>query len=224
MLLSFLYLVRAEAFCGLTRAEAFCGLRLMPAPSPFLTGWVLAVLLIYTMLPFGPGTAGLLLARENAGRIGAGAHGTGVTVNGTAAVAGGGTALAEALDDAGVALALAGAGHVDLLALGENVGLDHVADFQLAAVLEAELLEVLDHAHAGLLQVTRLRLAELLLGHFLVAELDGLIAFLFLGHLGHDHAGACLDDGDRNDLAGLVEDLRHADLLANDGFLHSISS
>ena len=57
MLLSFLYLVRAEAFCGLTRAEAFCGLRLMPAPSPFLTGWVLAVLLIYTMLPYGPGTA-----------------------------------------------------------------------------------------------------------------------------------------------------------------------
>ena len=201
MLLSFLYLVRAEAFCGLTRAEAFCGLRLMPAPSPFLTGWVLAVLLIYTMLPFGPGTAPRMAIMLSSA-----------------------STLAEALDDAGVALALAGAGHVDLLALGENVGLDHVADFQLAAVLEAELLEVLDHAHAGLLQVTRLRLAELLLGHFLVAELDGLIAFLFLGHLGHDHAGACLDDGDRNDLAGLVEDLRHADLLANDGFLHSISS
>ena len=119
MLLSFLYLVRAEAFWGLTRAEAFWGLRLMPAPSPFLTGWVLAVDLMYTMLPLGPGdgaadgyhvqlcvdlhhiqildgdlihahVAGLLLAREYAGRISAGAHGTGVTVNGAAAVAGGG--------------------------------------------------------------------------------------------------------------------------------------
>ena len=57
MLLSFLYLVRAEAFCGLTRAEAFCGLREMPAASPFLTGWTLTVSLIYTMLPFGPGMA-----------------------------------------------------------------------------------------------------------------------------------------------------------------------
>ena len=57
MLLSFLYLVRAEAFCGLTRAEAFCGLREIPAPSPFLTGWVYAVDSMHTMLPLGPGTA-----------------------------------------------------------------------------------------------------------------------------------------------------------------------
>ena len=46
MLLSFLYLVRAEAFCGLTRADCFCGLTLIPAASPFLTGWVLAVFLM----------------------------------------------------------------------------------------------------------------------------------------------------------------------------------
>ena len=162
----------------------------------------------------------LLLAREDPGRIGAGAHGTGVTVNGAAAVAGGGTALAEALDDAGVALALAGAGHVDLVALGEHVGLDHVTDFQLAGVGQTELFEVLDHAHAGLLQVACLGLAQLSLGHFAVTELDSVVAFLFLGHLLHDHAGAGLDDSDRNDLSGLVEDLRHADLLADDGFLH----
>ena len=166
----------------------------------------------------------LLLAREDTGRIGAGAHGAGVTVNGAAAVAGGGTALAEALDDAGVALALAGAGHVDLVALGEHVGLDHVTDFQLAGVGQTELFEVLDHAHAGLLQVACLGLGQLLLGHFFVAELDGVIAFLFLGHLLDDHAGAGLDDGHGNDLAGLIEDLRHADLLADDGFLHGFIS
>ena len=259
MLLSFPYLVRAEAFCGLTRAEAFCGLTLTPVAAAFLTGWTLTVSLIYTMLPFGPGTAPrtairfgngaadgdqvqlgvdlddvkvlhgdllhahvacLLLAREDAGGIGARAHGARMTVDGAAAVARRGTALAEALDDAGVALALAGAGHVDLVALGEQVGLDEVADLQLAAVLKTELLEVLDHAHARLLQVAGLGLRQLLLGHVLVTELDGVVAFLFLGHLLHDHAGAGLDDGDRNDLSGLVEDLRHADLLADDGFLH----
>ena len=168
--------------------------------------------------------ASLLLARENAGRIGAGTHGTGVTVNRTAAVAGGGTALAEALDNAGVAFALADAGDVDLVALGKEVGLHHVADFQLAVVLKTELFQVLEHAHAGLLQVARLGLAQFLFGDFFVAELNGLVAFLLFGHLLHDHAGAGLNDGDGNDLAALVEDLRHADLLANDGFLHCISS
>ena len=83
---------------------------------------------------------------------------------------------------------------------------------------------MLDHAHARLLQVALLRLGELLLGYFLVTELDCFVSFLLLGHLLHDHAGAGFNDGDRNDLTSLVEDLRHADLLADDGFLHFISS
>ena len=145
-----------------------------------------------------------------------------MTVNGTAAVAGGGTALAEALHNAGVALALADAGDVDLVAFCEDVGLDHVANLKLAAVLKAELLEMLDHAHARLLQVALLRLSELLLGYFFVTELDCFVSFLLLGHLLHDHAGAGFNDGHGNDLTSLVEDLRHADLLADDGFLHQI--
>ena len=80
------------------------------------------------------------------------------------------------------------------------------------------------HGYAGGLQVTLLALAELLAGYFLVTELDCLVSFLLLGHLLHDHAGAGLDDGHGNDLASLIEDLRHADLLADDGFLHCISS
>ena len=147
-----------------------------------------------------------------------------MTVNRTAAVAGGRTALAEALDNAGVAVTLADTGDVDLVAFREHVGLHDVADFELAGILKTELLEMLDHAHAGLLQVTLLALAELLLGYFLVTELDCLVSFLLLGHLLHDHAGAGLDDGHGNDLASLIEDLRHADLLADDGFLHCISS
>ena len=75
-------------------------------------------------------------------------------------------------------------------------------------------------AHAGLVEVTLLRLGELLLGDVLVAELDGVVAFLFLGRLVGDRAGAGLDHSDRNDLACLIEDLRHADLLADDGCFH----
>ena len=143
-----------------------------------------------------------------------------MTVNGAAAVAGGGTALAEALDNAGVALTFADTGNVDLVAFCEDVGLDNVTDFELAAVGKAELLEVLDHAYARLLQVALLMLAQLLLGDLFVTELDSFVAFLFAGHLLHDHAGAGFNDGHGNDLTSLVEDLRHADLLADDGFLH----
>ena len=168
--------------------------------------------------------AGLLLAREDAAGIGARAHGARMTVDRAAAVAGGRTALAVALDDAGVAVTLADTGDVDLVAFGEHVGLDDVADFEIAGILKTELLEVLDEAYAGGLQVTLLALAELLAGYFLVTELDCLVSFLLLGHLLHDHAGAGLDDGHGNDLASLIEDLRHADLLADDGFLHCISS
>ena len=168
--------------------------------------------------------AGLLLAREDAAGVRAGAHGARVTVDRAAAVAGGRTALAEALDNAGVAVTLADTGDVDLVAFREHVGLHDVADFELAGILKTELLEMLDHAHAGFLQVTLLAVRELLLGYFLVTELDCLVSFLLLGHLLHDHAGAGLDDGHGNDLASLIEDLRHADLLADDGFLHCISS
>ena len=104
------------------------------------------------------------------------------------------------------------------------VTLQDVADVKAGAVLEAELMQVLKVAHAGLGQMAALRLGELALGDLFEAELDGVVAFLVGRLLLDDDAGAGLDNGDRNDLAGLIEDLRHADLLADDGFLHSISS
>ena len=125
-----------------------------------------------------------------------------------------------ALDDAGVALALADAGDVDALALFEHVGLEDVADVQSAAVLEAELVQVAQVAGAGLGEVAALRLGELLLADFVKAELHGVVAFLVGRLLLDDDAGAGLDNSDGDDLAGLIEDLRHADLLADDGFLH----
>ena len=143
-----------------------------------------------------------------------------MTVNRTAAVAGGGTLCAVALYNACVAVALAGAGNVDLIAGCEDVCLQNVADVELCRVFELELFKVLEHADAVLLQMAGFGLGDVLLGNFFVTELDGFIAFLFCGHLlGHD-AGACLDDGHGDDLAHFVEDLRHADLLADNGFLH----
>ena len=132
-----------------------------------------------------------------------------------------GAACVPALDDAGVALTLGDTGYVNAIALSEHVSLDHVANLEHGAILKAELLEVLLHRVAGLLQVAELRLVELLLLDVCKAHLNGVIAFLLLGlELGHD-AGTCLDDGDRDDLALSVEDLGHANLLADDCFLHT---
>jgi len=147
-----------------------------------------------------------------------------MTVDRAAAVAGGCALGVPALHNALISVALADAGNVDLIAGCKHIGLQHVANVQFVRVVKVKFLQVLYHAHAGLFQVALLGLGQFLLGNFFEAELDGLVAFLFLGHLLHDHARAGLDDGDRDDLARLVEDLRHADLLADYGFLHIFSS
>ena len=64
-----------------------------------------------------------------------------------------------ALDRALEALALGDAGDLDLVALGERVGRDGVADEQLAGLV-AELDEVLVRRGVGLLEVAELGLAE----------------------------------------------------------------
>ncbi len=74
---------------------------------------------------------------------------------------------------------------------------------------------------AGLVQVAHLRLAQLGLLHVVEAQLYGNIAFFFCGLLPLSHgAGACFNHGNRNHLAALIEDLRHADFFADDCFLH----
>ena len=131
---------------------------------------------------------------------------------------------AVALHHAGVALTLADAGDVHMVALCKGVHLHLVANVQVGGVLELELLEDLLGGHARLLQMAQFRLGELLLRHVLVTELHGFVAVFLRGLLLHHGAGARLDDGDRDHVAGLVEDLRHADLLADDGLFHLTSS
>ena len=171
----------------------------------------------------GAHVTGADLAGKDAAGIRGGAHGAGMTVDRAAAVGHRGALGAPALDDAGVALALADAGDVDLVALFEGVSLDNVADVHLVGILEAELVQHAQRADAGLVEMTLFGFVELALGDFLEAELDGSIAFLFRGLLLDHFARAGFDNGHGDDLAGLVEDLRHADLLADDGLFHWIA-
>ena len=124
------------------------------------------------------------------------------------------------LDDAGVSLTLALAGDVHLLAGLKGVGLDQVAHVQGADVVQAQLAQGLLGGHVALLEVAGQGLGDPL--GLLVAEADlhGVVAVVLFGLLLGDHAGACLDDRDGNDSSLFVEDLRHADLLADDPFFH----
>ena len=120
-------------------------------------------------------------------------------------------------------MALADAGDVHPVAGGEHGGGELVAHVELGGLVQLELLEH-PQALAGLLAVARLGLGQLLLRDFFKSQLDGGIAVLLHGLLLHHGAGARLNDGDRDDLTGFVEDLGHTHLLADDGLFHVYSS
>ena len=140
-----------------------------------------------------------------------------------AAVSGGGTAGTMTLHNALIAVALGDTGDVHVIAGGEHGGIDLVADIELGSVVKFELFQD-TQSLAGLLAVTQFGFGELALGDFIEAQLNGNIAVLFRGLFLHDGAGACLNDSDRDDLAGFIEDLGHTQLLADNGLLHSCFS
>ena len=128
---------------------------------------------------------------------------------------------AVALDDALIAVALADAGHVHAIALGEQFARQLVADLELGAVLQSELFQnLLELGDTGLLLVAGLGLGELTLGDGVEAELHRLVPVLLGGLLLHHGAGARLNDGHGKGVSGFVEDLGHADLLADDCLFH----
>ena len=128
---------------------------------------------------------------------------------------------AVALNNALIAVALADAGHVHTVAGGEDLGGELVAHLVLGAVVQTELFEhLLELSHTGLLLVAGLGLGELALSNGLITQLNGLIAILLGGLLLHHSAGPGLDHGHRDHAASLIEDLGHADLFADDRFLH----
>ena len=119
---------------------------------------------------------------------------------------------AEIMDDIAVAVKMA--------VEDAGISLDDVADVHLSSLLQAELLQMALGVDAGLLEVTCLGLGQLVLLDILEAQLHGGVAVGLDGLLLGDHAGACFHDGNRDDLAGLIEDLGHAHFLADDCFLH----
>ena len=62
--------------------------------------------------------------------------------------------------------------------------------------------------------------SEMNVGDIAEAQLDGGVAVGFNGLLLSDDAGACFHNGNRDHLAGLIEDLGHTHFLADDCLFH----
>src|SRR5690606_4028196 len=95
-------------------------------------------------------------------------------------------------------------------------GGDLLAEFVLGGVVGAQFDEVAARRDAGLLEVTRARLVHLARVDLPEPELHGGVAVLLRAADLGDDARPGLDDGHRNDPALIVEDLGHAELLAQD--------
>ena len=123
-------------------------------------------------------------------------------------------------DSACITFTFAGAGRVNAITHCEGVGLDDVADVVSAAIFKAELAKRFLRSDIRFVEVPFHGLGHLFQRDIAETDLDSLIAVVFEGLLLDNDARAGLNDRDRNDLAGSVEDLRHVDLLADDAFLH----
>ena len=134
--------------------------------------------------------------------------------------------LVPALNNAGEAVTLGNAADVDLLAR-LKLGDSQVApDLQLGHVVQAELAQIAGGLHARLLEMTRHGLVDkLLCAVFRVgvkAHLNGVVTVRLGGLLLHDLAGAGLHHSHGHEAAVIGENLRHADFLAYDRFLHDV--
>src|SRR5262249_43045686 len=124
-----------------------------------------------------------------------------------------------ALDRALEALADPDPAHLDLVARREGLDRDRLADDGLARA--AELDEMAVRLDAVLLQVAELALRELPLRDGVERELHGLVAVRLVRLHLDDRTRPGLDHGHRRDDARLrIEDLRHADLSAEDALCH----
>ena len=123
-----------------------------------------------------------------------------------------------ALDQALEALSLGGRGHIDQLALGEDVALELLADLQ--AVVAPDLGDVPVGIGAGLLELAQQRLGDLPLGDRRKGQPDRRVAVLLDGPQPEDAAGPHLEHGHGRDGAVGVEDLRHAELAGEESFRH----
>src|SRR5262249_46085737 len=160
-------------------------------------------------------------ALEHPARGGAATDGARPTVHSLGTVAGALAAEAVALHGACVALALAGAGHVDVGAVGEDLGGQLLADLVLTGgglVVEPQLGEVAARVDARSGVLTGHRLVHLAGADLAVSQLHGGITVALGGTDTRHNIGPGLDDRHRNDPVVLVEHLRHAQLGAQNAF------
>ena len=143
-----------------------------------------------------------------------------MTVDRAAAVGGRGTLCVPSLDNALIAMTLGDAGHVNMIACGEQVSLDLSTDFEVSSIVELKFLEMLLGRNACLLEMTEFRLGQLFLSDIAVSQLHGNIAIVFDCLLLSDDTGTRFNNGNGDHAAGLIEDLGHAHFLADDCFLH----
>src|SRR5690606_7257872 len=161
-------------------------------------------------------TAGHPHALEHAAGRGAAADRTGLAVHLVRTVRGLQAGEAVPLHDTGEALALGLAGDVDQLAGLERVGGDLLAEGVLGGVGGAHLDVVPARGQVVLAQVVAERLVDLARVDLPVAELDGGVAVGLRGPDARHDARTGLQDRHGHDLARFVEDLGHAELLAQD--------
>ena len=132
--------------------------------------------------------------------------------------------LIPTLDVALEALALALAGNVYLIAVGEYVSLNDLTDFVSRGIIQLEFAYIAVSGNAGLLQVTELRLGDELFPDGAKGYLHGFVA-VFAGGLNLNHgAGARKHYGDGDHGSVFSEHLGHADLGAQNRFLHCKST
>src|ERR1700722_3204937 len=152
-----------------------------------------------------PGLAGVLTAASRTVRAMRNRH----------AMRGAQAAEVPALHRASEALADRHAGHVDKLSDQEMIGGDLGADRDEPVLADAELGELHLRLDIGDSEARALGLRHVLDLGAADAELEGGIAVLVLGSMGHALAALNLEDGDRHVIARIGEDAGHTQLLCN---------
>src|SRR5690606_9558170 len=160
--------------------------------------------------------AGHAHSLENTAWGGAATNGTRRTVLALGAVRGAEAAEAVALHDTGVPLAFRLSGDVNLFTRLEHVSGDLLTDRVLAGVGGAHLDVVAARGEVVLTQVIAERLVHLARVDVAVAELNRGVPIGLRGTDASHDSWAGLQHRHRHNFAGLVEDLGHAELFAQD--------
>ena len=125
-------------------------------------------------------------------------------------------------------MALAGAGNVNLVALGEHVSPDLIAHLVGGDVVQAKFAQITSGGNARFCKVAELgfvlQFLSALLRELSETDLNRLIAVGFHRLDLRDSAGAGFDDRDRHQTTIAQEDLGHADLFAENCLLHCYTS